>query len=126
MILVDSSVWIEANRKPASDIAAALQALLQDDEVALALPVRIEFLGAAKKEQRPKLRRLLKALPLSVPTDATWDLVETWRARGHDAGYTFAISDLLIAALTHELSGLVWSLDKDFTAMEKLGFVRCY
>ena len=126
MILVDSSVWIEANRKPASDLATTLQALLQDAEVALALPVRIEFLGAASKEQRPKLRRLLNALPLAVPTDETWDLVETWRARGHDAGYTFAIADLLIAALTYEVTGLVWSLDRDFVAMEKLGFVRCY
>jgi predicted nucleic acid-binding protein len=94
--------------------------------VALALPVRIEFVAAATKKERPKLRRLMAALPMVVPAEDTWPLVESWKARGIDAGYSFSLSALLIAALAHELTGLVWSLDTDFAAMEKLGFVRCY
>jgi predicted nucleic acid-binding protein len=103
-----------------------LRALLDSDDVSVALPVRVEFVAAASKKQRPKLRRLIAALPLVVPSEETWRLVETWKARGIDAGYSFSLSDLLIAALAHELTGLVWSLDTDFDAMEKLGFVRCY
>jgi predicted nucleic acid-binding protein len=43
-----------------------------------------------------------------------------------DAGLRFAVSDLLIAALAHDLGGLVWSLDADFANMASLGFVRLY
>ena len=126
MILPDSSIWIAAGRTPASDIAHTLRELVNSDEVSLALPVRIEFVAAAAKKDRPKLRRLLAAVPLVLPTDETWQVVEVWMARGRDAGFAFDIADLLIGALSAELGGLVWSLDKDFAAMEKLGFVRCY
>lgn len=126
MIIVDTSVWIAANRKPRGSCAETLRALLDADEVALALPVRIELVPAAAKKDRPKLRRLLAALPLVVPTDDTWRLIESWAEGGHDAGYAFGIPDLLIAALANELGGLVWSFDSDFEDMEKLGFVRLY
>ena len=126
MILPDSSIWIAANRKPASDVAVTLRSLLESDDVAVALPVQIEFVGAAAKKDRPKLRRLIAALPLVVPTEETWQVVESWMAFGRDAGYAFKLPDLLIGALASDLGGLVWSLDTNFTAMEKLGFVRCY
>ena len=126
MILVDTSVWIAAHRSPASRDAETLRALLDSDEVCLALPVRMEFVAAAPQRQRPTLRRALSALPLAVPTEETWQRVESWISRGRDSGYSFGFKDLFIAALAAELNALVWSLDKDFTAMEKLGFVRCY
>jgi predicted nucleic acid-binding protein len=126
VVIVDTSVWVEVHRHPRSDDATTLKSLLDTDEVALALPVRIEYVASAARKDRPKLRRALAALPLLVPSEETWQVVESWRARGHDAGHTFGVTDLLIAALTNELTGLVWSLDKDFVAMEKLGFVRCY
>jgi predicted nucleic acid-binding protein len=86
----------------------------------------MEFVAAAPQRQRPKLRRALSALPLAVPTEETWQIVESWISRARDAGHSFGFKDLFIAALAAELNALVWSLDKDFTAMEKLGFVRRY
>ena len=126
MIIVDTSVWITAHRKPQGPDAQTLRELLDAGEVALALPVRIEFLSRAAKTDRAKLRRALKALPLVVPTDETWQLIESWAARARDVGQKFSIPDLLIAAAASELVGLVWSLDKDFEEMEKLGFVKRY
>lgn len=126
MVLVDTSVWIATHRSPDSADARTLRSLLDGDDVSLPLPVRIEFVAAAPKKDRNKLRRALSALPLVVPTEATWRVVEAWTARARDAGYTFALTDLLIGALASELTGLVWSLDSDFDAMEKLGFVHCY
>ena len=126
MILPDSSIWIAASRNPASDVATTLRALLESDDVSLALPVRIEFIAAAAKKDRPQLRRLLLTVPMAFPTEETWAVVESWMARGREAGYAFKLMDLLIGALASDLGGLVWSLDKDFAAMEKLGFVRCY
>jgi len=126
VVFVDTSVWIAASRKPESKIARTLQELLDADEVGIALPVRIEFVAAAPRRHRTHLRRALAALPLSVPTEETWHTIESWAARARDAGYSLGIPDLLIAALASELVGLVWSLAKDFEAMEKLGFVQLY
>lgn len=126
MIIVDSSVWIAAHRKPKGPDAETLRELLDAGEVALPLPVRIEFLSRAAKKDRARLRRALAALPLVFPTDETWKLIGSWAVRAHDAGYSFSIPDMLIAAAASELVGLVWALDKDFEAMEKLGFVNRY
>ena len=126
MIVVDTSVWVAAHRNPQGSDAQTLRGLLDTGEVALPLPVRIEFLSRTAKKDRPKLRRALAALPLVFPTDDTWKLIESWAVRAHDAGHTFGISDMLIAAAATELAGLVWSLDTDFEAMEKLGFVNRY
>jgi predicted nucleic acid-binding protein len=60
------------------------------------------------------------------PIDETWFQLETWTAEAADPGCTFSVPDLLTAARASERGGVVWSLDRDFTAMEKLGFVRCY
>jgi predicted nucleic acid-binding protein len=126
VVIVDTSVWIAARRSPDGAHATALRSLLDADEVALALPVRIEFVAAAAKKDRLHLRKALAALPLVVPTDETWHQVEKWVSQARDAGYGFALSDLIIASLAHELTALVWSLDNAFERMEKLGFVQRY
>lgn len=126
MIVVDTSVWIAVRRKPAGDYAETLRALLDADEVALALPVRIELLSGTAKQDRRAFRRALSALPIVMPTEKTWRLLESWVAPATDAGQRFGITDLLIAALAHDLGALVWSLDRDVAAMAKLGFVQVY
>jgi predicted nucleic acid-binding protein len=40
-----------------------------------------------------------------------------------DRGHRFSLSDWLIAALAHEIGGLVWSLDAAFAELERLTFV---
>ena len=126
MIFVDTSVWVEANRRPTADEASTLRSLLEAGEVAMALPVRIELLSGIAKKQRRAFRRLMSALPVAFPTDETWYLLDEWTVRAADAGQHFSVPDLLTAALAFERTALVWSLDTDFEAMEKLGFVRCY
>lgn len=61
-----------------------------------------------------------------MPTEATWSIVEGWIESATDSGQRFALVDLLIAALAHELTALVWSLDNDFERMAALGFVQSY
>lgn len=53
-------------------------------------------------------------------------MIESWIGPGADRGHTFSVPDLLIAGLTHEIGGLVWSLDEDFARLEKLGYVQRY
>jgi predicted nucleic acid-binding protein len=126
VIVVDTSVWIDAVRAPSSPVASALDGLIDADVACLALPVRLELLSGLGRRDREVLRRGLTGIALAVPTDATWNLVERWIESAADAGQRFAIVDLLIAALAHELTALVWSLDGDFARMAALGFVQLY
>lgn len=126
MIVVDTSVWIDVNRRPASPRGVAFRSLLDADEVALALPVRVELMSGVSRKDRKAFRRALSALPLLKPTDDTWQLVETWVEPAADAGLRFSVTDLVIAALAKEIGGLVWSIDSDFQALESLGFAQLY
>ena len=126
MIVVDTSVWVEAQRHPGGETARTLLSLLDADEVALALPVRLELLGGISKSDRSRFRRAFSALPVLMPTEETWQPIDDWIARAADAGQRFAITDLLIARLADEIGGLVWSLDSDFDRLARLKLVRMY
>jgi predicted nucleic acid-binding protein len=126
VIVVDTSVWVDAFRHPGGEHAATLRRLLDADEVALALPVRLELMAGVARKNRVALRRGLSGLPVIVPSDATWQQVEGWVDRAADAGYRFAVTDLLIAGLAADVGALVWSLDDDFGRMEAVGLVRRY
>src|SRR5262245_1621744 len=126
VIVVDTSVWIDAHRHPTAPEARALGQLLDADEVLLALPVRLELTAGIARRDRAQLLRGLSALPLLRPTDDTWRLIESWVPDAANRGHRFGIADWLIAALTHETGSLVWSLDDDFATMERLKFVQRY
>jgi len=126
VIVVDTSVWVAANRDPRGVPAETLRALLDADEVALALPVRLELVCGVSRAQRAAFRRALTALPLVAPSEETWTLVEEWVERAANAGQRFGLTDLLIAALAREIGGLVWSLDADFARMARLDLVGLY
>jgi len=126
LIVVDSSVWIEVHRRPSSPNAAVLRSLLDADEVALPLIVRLELIAGFSRRNRSALLRGLSGLPLLYPSDQTWMLLHDWLPQAADRGHRFALPDWIIAALTHEVGGLVWSLDEDFAEMERLKFVRRY
>jgi len=126
VIVVDTSVWVAASREPDSPTADTLRRLVDADEVTLALPVRLELTAGVARKDRAAFRRALTALPVAVPSEETWEIVERWIDPAANAGHRFAIADLLIAGIAHELGGLVWSLDADFERLESLGFVQLY
>lgn len=122
MIVVDTSVWIDffRGREP---VTARLRELLDRDEVALAIPVRIEILSGARKTEVGRLARLLAALPVLHPSAETWFRIEEWVTAAIAAGQRFGVGDLLIGALAAENGCSLWSLDTDFRRMSRLGFV---
>jgi predicted nucleic acid-binding protein len=124
VIVVDTSVWIAARHDPR--VAGALRELIDADEAALALPVRLELWAGVARQDRKRHAAAHGSLPQLIPTEDTWAPLTDWIARAGDAGETFTITDLLIASLATEIGGLVWSLDSDFERMEKLNFVSLY
>ena len=126
MIAVDTSVWVAAQRHPAGDMARTLLSLLDADEVALALPVRLELWAGIAKADRRGFARAFSALPVLIPTEQTWQPLADWIVRAAEAGQRFASTDLLIARLADEIGALVWSLDSEFARLARLKFVRMY
>lgn len=126
MIVVDTSVWITALRDVQSQSAAILNGLLDADEVALPLPVRIELHAGVSARDRARLARALRALPVLVPGDDAWELIERWIGAAAAAGHRFSVTDLLIAATAHLTGGLLWSDDDDFRRMEAIGLIQRY
>jgi predicted nucleic acid-binding protein len=124
VIVVDTSVWVAAQRHPAGDVSKTLLGLLDADEVALALPVRLELWAGTAKADRRAFRRAFSALPVLVPTEEMWSSLDDWIARAADAGERFAVTDLLIARLADEIGALVWSLDSDFERMAHLKLIQ--
>jgi predicted nucleic acid-binding protein len=126
VIVVDTSVWIDAHRRPGGAIATRLKSLLDADEAALARPVQLELLAGVARRDRAALTRALSALPVLQPSEDTWQLIARWVPLAADKGHRFALADLVIGALTAEIGGLIWSLDQDFIQMERLKFVQRY
>ncbi len=126
MIVVDSSVWIAALRKPVSEEGDVLRQLLDADLVALPVPVRTELLLGTGGRTRERLARTLAALPLIYPTDDTWRTIDAWTLRAGEAGERFSLGDLLIGVLAATEQALVWSLDDDFRRLAKLELLTLY
>jgi predicted nucleic acid-binding protein len=126
LIFVDTSVWIAAFRKAESREARHLNELLDLDEVALAVAVRLEILAGTSRQNLTRMRRNLAALPTFFPTQATWRMMEGWVERASSAGQRFGFSDLLIGALAEEQRAAIWSLDSDFERLANLGLIDLY
>src|SRR5262245_63338011 len=89
VICVDTSVWVAAFRRGAGAEARQLRELLDEDQVALAVPVKLEILSGASRSDRQRLRQVLSGLPALVPDDQTWLRIDQWIDRAGDAGERF-------------------------------------
>jgi len=126
VIAVDTSVWIDFFRGRDDVLGVHLENLLDADQVAMPAPVRIEILGGARKSELSRLRRVMDALPLLLPSPSAWSLIEGWIERAAGAGQCFGVGDLLVAAIAAENRASVWSLDGDFERMADLGWITVH
>ena len=127
MVLVDSSVWIEAARR-SGDLSCkvGLESLLEEFEVALTGPVRLEFLGGARRHDRTRLLEYLSGLTYEPLEEVDWEMAvrHSWVLR--DAGLSIPWNDVLIATLALRLGLRVYARDAHFDQMEQLLGIRLY
>ena len=126
MILVDTSVWVQALRQKECDEARELARLLDEDRIFLAAPVRMEILSGASRRDLPTLQRLFAALPVLYPQRSTWDLAASWIEPAKRRGERFGFADLLIGAQAAETESSIWSLDRDFERLSKLKLISLH
>ena len=122
MVLVDSSVWIEALRRDGNvHVKLALEALLEEYEAAWCGPVKLEVLGGARVQDRKALEEQFSCIPYFPMTDAAWDSAKevAWRLR--DKGCTAPWNDVLIATLSRKAECRVYAVDKHFDLMQRNG-----
>lgn len=127
MVLVDSSVWIEAARRQ-GDLATkvALRALLDEYEAAWCSPVKLEVLGGARREERRALELFFGVIPYVACGEAEWDAAKAlaWRAR--DGGHALPWNDVLISATAAAREWRVFSRDAHFVTLAGLGGAKLY
>ena len=122
MVLVDSSVWIEALRRDGNvHVKLALEALLEEYEAAWCGPVKLEVLGGARVQDRKALEEQFSCIPYFPMTDDAWDSAKevAWRLR--DKGCTAPWNDVLIATLSRKAECRVYAVDKHFDLMQRNG-----
>jgi hypothetical protein len=128
MVLVDSSVWIEALRRDGNvNVKLALEALLEEYEAAWCGPVKLEVLGGARSQDREKLEAQFECIPYFQMKDSAWDSAKkiAWRLR--DRGCNPTWNDVLIATLSVLADCRVFSIDKHFQQMQQSGAgIRLY
>ncbi|HVV02251.1 MAG TPA: PIN domain-containing protein [Verrucomicrobiae bacterium] len=127
MVLVDSSIWIEAARRQGDlGCKVALEALLEEYEAAFCSPVRFEVLGGARKEERSRMAAGFAVVPYIEVTETTWKLALEMGWRLHDAGTHVPWNDLLVASLSIERGCRVFARDRHFDLMAQTIGIRLY
>jgi len=126
VIAVDTSVWVKAFRRGTSAEAQRLKALLDEDEVALPIVVKLEILMGLSEANRERVMRALSGVPVLRPTDQTWVGIERWVSQAAAANERFSVADLIVAHVAVEHGARLWSADRAFERMDRLGLVETY
>jgi predicted nucleic acid-binding protein len=127
MVLVDSSVWIEAfRRKGRLEVKLAVESLLDAYEAQWCSPVRLEVLGGARAEERRRLGRHFEVVPYRTCAEMDWDraVALAWKLR--DRGLTVPWIDVVIAALALHDGVRLYAIDAHFSQIAEITGLRLY
>lgn len=125
MILVDSSVWIEAWRGKNAIVVEALSDLIERQQAGLNSLIQTEILQGAKDSRHQRqLKRLLEPVPqLDFPKDF-WEEAPKQYLQYRKKGLTLSTMDNLIACHARLAAIPLWSLDKIFSQLPQLKTVK--
>lgn len=115
MVIADSSVWIDFQRDPDSQVGRELDRLLADGEVIMVGPVLTEVLQGSRSDSDFELLvDALSNLSFLESTQQMWEEAGKLNYLLKLEGRVLAMSDLMIATLALEHDIPVYSLNGDF------------
>lgn len=113
--LIDTSVWIRADRKGHDALRDRLREHLVAGFVWICWPIRAELLIGVKTPERwATLNEQLAALEQLPILDQTWERAARLGHQLARKGQSVPLPDLLIAATALQYSLPLWSVDGDF------------
>jgi predicted nucleic acid-binding protein len=127
MVLLDSSVWIEALRRNGRlDIKLAVEGLLEVYEAQWCTPVRLEVLGGARPEERRRLGQHFSVIPYRSCNEKDWDraISLAWKIR--DKGLTVPWLDVVIASIALHDGIRLFAVDEHFKKISALTGLLLY
>lgn len=125
MVIVDSSVWLQAFNVQGSPERREVDELLERREAAMVGAVLAEVLqGARRLQEFERLRADLSAVPYVAETQDTWIRVGTLSYELRRQGLTVPLMDLLIATLALEHGHELYTGDEHFRRVPGLTFYR--
>ena len=127
MVLVDSSVWIEALRRNGRlDIKLAVEGLLEVYEAQWCTPVRLEILGGARPDECHRLGRHFSVIPYRQCDEQDWDraISLAWKLR--DTGLTVPWLDVVVASLALHDGIRLFTIDEHFKKIGELAGLALY
>lgn len=127
MVLVDSSVWIEAFRRNGSlHVKVALESLLDVYAAQWCSPVRLEVMGGARKQDRAKLERHFSVIPYRACSERDWNQAVALAWKLHDEGLTIPWFDVMIASLALADDLRLYTIDKHFRKVASITGLQLY
>lgn len=120
-ILVDSSVFIQAQRLPGSEATRQLGALLASGEAAVTGPVIMEYIrGARSQEELEFLTQRIASLEFLEMNQAVWVIAGELDYRLTHAGMPLPNMDLILAATAIHHGVPLYTLDYGFSRIAEL------
>ena len=125
MVIADTSIWINAQRRPESGDSVEFWRLYDSREIVMVGPVLAELLhGAQTQREFNVLLAHLDALSYLEVDQETWSLVgRIGRDLGREGG-PIGFSDSITAALAIQHACAVYTLDGDFARVPGLSLHR--
>ena len=121
MILVESSVFVQAQRLPESREARELAALMSSGEAAVTGPVIMEYLrGARSPNELDFLAERLVSIDYVEIDQQAWVTAGRLSSRLMRAGETMSDLDVAIAAAAIRHDVPLYTLDRGFTRIPEL------
>ncbi len=121
LVVIDTCIWVPFFNRPRSAEKTAVDALLDEDRVAISGPILTEILqGFRRKDQADWVASVLRGLHY---LEITWD---DWRAAaelgrhlaGH--GHRLPLTDLVVAVVAFRLNAAVYTSDPHFNLIPHL------
>jgi predicted nucleic acid-binding protein len=115
LVLVDTGIWSAFFSKPGSPEKSALDALLDEDRVALTGPVLAEVLrGFRRTDEADWVASRLRLAHYLEPSWEDWRSAATLGRQLAAGGHDVPLTDLVVAALAKRVQASVFSSDPHF------------